>query len=65
MVGHLFHAIAKGPYLDISDSFESGKSIFQLIEDGEMSPLFQDLEPDVGESILQKDAHAIRLVTIA
>ncbi len=44
------NAIAKGPYLDISDSFESGKSIFQLIEDGEMSPLFQDLEPDVGES---------------
>lgn len=43
------NAISKGPYLDISDSFEAGRSISQLIESGEMSPLFQELEPGVPE----------------
>lgn len=42
-------AISKGPYLDISDSFESGKSITELIEEKEMSPLFHELEPGVPE----------------
>lgn len=42
-------AVSKGPYLDISDSFESGKSITTLIGENEMSPLFQELEPDVQE----------------
>lgn len=37
-------AIAKGPYLDIGDSFEAGENIEQLIREGEMSPLFQELE---------------------
>lgn len=40
-------AISKGPYLDISDAFESGKSINTLIYENEMSPLFQELEPGV------------------
>lgn len=43
------NAIAKGPYLDISDSFEAGKSITRLIKEGEMSPLFRELEPGVPE----------------
>lgn len=43
------NTISKGPYLDISDSFESGKSILQLIESGQMSPLFRELEPDLSE----------------
>lgn len=42
-------AIAKGPYLDISDSFKTGKSISELIEQGEMSRLFEGLEPGVEE----------------
>lgn len=41
--------VAKGPYLDITDSFESGMSISQLIEQGEMSPLFKELEPNILE----------------
>lgn len=42
-------AVSKGPYLDISDSFESGKSVTTLIGENEMSPLFQELEPGVPE----------------
>ena len=41
--------VAKGPYLDISDSFEPGETIETLIEEGEMSPLFHQLEKDVPE----------------
>jgi len=44
------NSVAKGPYLDISDSFEIGKNIESLIEEGELSPLFRDLEKDVSES---------------
>ena len=43
-------AIAKGPFLDISDSFKSGASIEELIDKGEVSPLFRKLEGDVSES---------------
>ena len=42
-------SVAKGPYLDISDSFESGNSIEKLIGEGELSPLFRELEKDVPE----------------
>ena len=42
-------AVAKGPYLDISDSFESGENIESLIEEGELSPLFRELEKDTEE----------------
>lgn len=44
------NSVAKGPYLDISDSFEPGNSIEKLITEGEMSPLFRELERDVPES---------------
>ena len=43
-------SVAKGPYLDISDSFEVGKNIESLIGEGELSPLFRDLEKGVSES---------------
>ena len=43
------NTVSKGPYLDISDSFEAGESIEKLIEEGEMSPLFRELEPAVSE----------------
>lgn len=51
-------AVSKGPYLDINDSFESGKSITQLIEENEMSPLFRELEPGVSEG--EKEIKLVR-----
>ena len=44
------NTVAKGSYLDISDSFETGENIETLISEGELSPLFQDLENGVSES---------------
>lgn len=41
--------IAKGPYLDITDSFQTGMSITGLIQQGEMSTLFSELEGDIPE----------------
>jgi hypothetical protein len=38
--------IAKGPYLDIGDSYETGKNIRGLIQEGEASPLFAGLESE-------------------
>ena len=37
-------AIAKGPYVDISGSYKSGKSLKQLIDERLLSSLFFDLE---------------------
>lgn len=37
--------IAKGPFLDIGGSFETGRSLVELIADGYASPLFENLEP--------------------
>ena len=37
-------AVARGPYLDIGGSYETGRSLNQLIEEGEASPLFRELE---------------------
>lgn len=41
--------VSKGPFLEITDSFEPGQSINDLIERNEMSPLFHELEPGVSE----------------
>ena len=38
-------AVAKGPFLDIGGSFESGKTVQELMEGGRISPLFSELEP--------------------
>lgn len=48
-------AISKGPYLDVSDSYKTGKSLAQLIGEGEASPLFRSLEGDItdGEKEIQ------------
>lgn len=48
-------AISKGPYLDVSDSFKTGKSLAQMIEEGEASALFRDLEGNIpdGEKEIQ------------
>lgn len=37
-------AVAKGPFLDVSGSYETGKSLRELIADGVVSPLFGELE---------------------
>ena len=37
--------VAKGPFLDIGGSFESGKTLRQLMGEGQISPLFEELEP--------------------
>ncbi len=36
--------VAKGPYLDIGGSYETGRTLHELIEDGLVSPLFLELE---------------------
>jgi len=48
-------AVSKGPYLDISDSYETGRSLERLIEEDEASPLFWNLEGSIpdGEKELQ------------
>ena len=38
-------AVAKGPFLDIGGSYETGATLTQLIGMGKASPLFRDLEP--------------------
>ena len=46
--------VARGPYLDVSGSYKTSKSIEELIQDGTASPLFRDLEPvDESERELQ------------
>ena len=38
--------VSNGPFVEIKDTFETGKSIKQLIDAGVLSPLFFDLEKD-------------------
>ena len=37
--------IAKGPFLDIGGSYQTGRTLGELIAAGEASPLFEELEP--------------------
>lgn len=37
--------VARGPFLDIGGSFETGKTMEELIQTGSVSPLFRSLEP--------------------
>lgn len=46
LVEELEKTISNGPYVEIKDSFKSGKTIEELIEKGTLSPLFRDLEKD-------------------
>ena len=46
-------SFSKGPYLDVVDSFESGSSVKQLIEEGVLNKDFQFIE-DVYSKILYK-----------
>ena len=40
-------AVSKGPFLDINDSYKKGVSLERLIEEGELSTLFRELEGDI------------------
>lgn len=42
-------AVSKGPYLDISDVYETGMSLDELIEQGEASPAFRTLEGNIAD----------------
>lgn len=44
LVEELEKTISNGPFVEIKDSFKSGKTIEELIDDGTLSPLFRDLE---------------------
>lgn len=44
LLEELDKTVSNGPYVEIKDSFKSGKSIEELINDGTLSPLFKDLE---------------------
>ncbi|MGI6343533.1 MAG: DEAD/DEAH box helicase [Bacillota bacterium] len=53
-------AFSAGPYLDVSDSFETGQSIDQLIASGELSPLFERLDLPPTRPLYQHQEQAIR-----
>lgn len=44
LLEELDKTVSSGPYVEIKDSFKSGKSIEELIVNGTLSPLFTDLE---------------------
>ena len=44
LVEELDKTVSNGPFVEIKDSFKSGKSIEELIDNGTLSPLFRDLE---------------------
>jgi len=43
-VEELEKTVSNGPFIEIKDSFKSGKSIEQMIDEGKLSPLFKELE---------------------
>ncbi|NLU40120.1 MAG: DEAD/DEAH box helicase [Bacteroidales bacterium] len=44
LLEELDKTVSNGPFVEIKDSFKSGKSIDELIKKGTLSPLFTDLE---------------------
>ena len=44
LVEELEETVSNGPFVEIKDSFKSGKTIEELIVKGTLSPLFRDLE---------------------
>jgi ATP-dependent helicase YprA (DUF1998 family)/rubrerythrin len=46
LLEELEKTISNGPFVEIKDSFRSGKTIEELITNGTLSPLFRDLEKD-------------------
>lgn len=54
LLNELNEEIAKGPYLEISDVFCSGKTMNELIDEGVLSSLFKDLEKKKPDTSLYK-----------
>ena len=50
LLEELDKTVSNGPFVDIKDSFKSGKSIEELIDKGILSPLFRNLEKDKNHS---------------
>ena len=46
LLEELNKTVSNGPFVDIKDSFKSGKSIEELVNKGTLSPLFRKLEMD-------------------
>ena len=46
LLEELNKTVSNGPFVDIKDSFKSGKSIEELVDKGTLSPLFRILEKD-------------------
>ena len=46
LLEELNKTVSNGPFVEIKDSFKSGKSIEELIDEGILSPLFRRLEKD-------------------
>jgi ATP-dependent helicase YprA (DUF1998 family)/rubrerythrin len=44
LLEELHKTVSNGPFIEIKDSFKTGKSIEELIDKGTLSPLFKDLE---------------------
>jgi ATP-dependent helicase YprA (DUF1998 family) len=46
LLEELDKTVSNGPFVEIKDTFRSGKTIEELIDNGTLSPLFRDLEKD-------------------
>lgn len=54
LLEELNKTISNGPFVEIKDSFKSGKTIEELITDGTLSPLFRELEKNKNEKYSHK-----------
>ena len=53
-------SFSKGPYLDVVDSFESGASIEELIQEGVLNPDFQYIERIYSRTLYKHQEAAVR-----
>ncbi len=56
-------SLAAGPYLDVSDSFEKGKSISELIEEGILAEGFRKINIPLERPLYRHQEEAIRKVS--
>lgn len=54
LLEELEKTVSNGPFVEIKDSFQSGKSIEQMIDDDMLSPLFKELEKGKNEKYQRK-----------
>ena len=56
-------SLAAGPFLDVSDSFEKGKSIFELIKEGILAEGFKKINIPLERPLYKHQEEAIRKVS--